>query len=298
MSKIIEKTAIEKFGNSFVKYKIDEWLFPCPKCEKFNIDNLHVSLTKGKFHCFHCDYGGKFKIIPKLSDIKSDNNEEKYTKNNTDNSYLIPFVRQDLTTEQLEALYKRKLTDDDILYYNISGGKRIQIPNYVVGSLTDMICLWEWRKENISKYNPKYLYPKEISTHNTVFNLHNIKENDTIILCEGIFNAITAGKNGVASYGCHLSNIQLNLIMSKNPTKIIIAYDSDLPGVEGSIDVIDKLNNINYKGEVEYILLPKKVDINDLGNEKFVEYYKKHKVKLCINNPLSKKIPELLFNNL
>lgn len=301
-SKIIEKAAIEKFGNNFIKYKVDEWLFPCPKCKKINTDNLHVSLTKGKFHCFHCNYGGSLRKNHSLSDVINDLSQSNIKQLHDKNleGCLIPFIRQDLTSEQINALYKRKLTDEDIKYYNISGGKRIQIPNYVIGSLTDTICLWEWKKENITKYNPKYLYPKEVNTHNSVFNLHNIKNKSEIIVCEGIFNAITAGKNAVATYGCHISDIQLNLILSKKPKKIIIAYDSDLPGVEGSIDFIDKLHKINYKGDVEYVLLPKGVDINDIGRNKFNDFYLKNKVKLNIDTEFnfSKKIPKLIYNSL
>lgn len=296
MSQQIEKEAVSKFGTTYTKYKETEWLFPCPNCKKLNKENLHVNTKNGVFHCFHCDYKGKLKSVPKLSDVI--NKTATNTQKNFDTStYLMPFCRLELTPEQKQAIYKRGLTDEDIAYYNICGGKRIQIPNIVKGNFSDLICAWEWRKEQVTKYNPKYLYTEGVEKSKILFNVHNIPKNKGIILCEGIFNAITAGKNAVASYGCKLSNYQLSLLLKNEPKYIIIAYDSDLPGVTGATDVISKLCNANYQGKVYYILLPKGIDINDMGKKQFREYLKTNIVTIDVKNPLSKKLPKLLFDS-
>nr|CAI9751392.1 DNA primase [uncultured phage]CAI9752278.1 DNA primase [uncultured phage] len=299
MSQAIEKEAITKFGTQYTKYKETEWLFPCPGCKKVNRENLHVNTKNGCYHCFHCDYKGKLRGTPRLSDLLGNgehNNRQQYKKDTT--TYLLPFYQLPLTEEQKQALYKRGLTDDDIKYYHIAGGKRIQIPNYVKGSFSDLICAWEWRKENVTKYNPKYLYTEGVQKSNVLFNIQNITEGSDITLCEGIFNAITAGRTAVASYGCNLSDNQLQLILDKRPKSIIIAYDSDLPGVSGAVKVIEKLCKKNFQGKVYYILLPKGVDINDLGKEKYQEYLKENKVVLDITSPLATSLPRLMFNNI
>ena len=295
------KEAIAKFGNNYTKLKDDEYLFPCPNCKKANTSNLHINPIKKVGHCFHCDYKVRLSTRATLNDVLSLSKENTKSNNKVvdDTIYLIPFHKKELTNEQLLALYKRGLSDDDIKYYHISGGDRIQIPNYVKGNFSDIICAWEWQKQKINKKtHPKYLYSEGVKKSNILFNLHNIPQNSEIILCEGIFNAITAGKNAVASYGCNLSNQQLRLLLNKQPKSITIAYDSDLPGVTGSLNVIKNLRSSSYKGSVYYILLPKGIDINDLGKEKFKQYLSKNRKTIDIYSELSCRLPKMLFDSM
>ena len=44
------------------------------------------------------------------------------------------FKKYALTDEQLVALHGRGLTDEEIKFYKIAGGSRIQIPNLVIGN--------------------------------------------------------------------------------------------------------------------------------------------------------------------
>ena len=299
MKQNYKQIAIKKFGNDYKETnKSDEIIFSCIKC---NRQKLYVNLTTGLYHCFRCGYSGKLK-----SDFESvlnsyDSNKEKLDIENIDQC-VVPFRYKELNKSQLEALYNRGITKDDIIYYNIKSdinSERISIPNIVFDNFTDSICNWEYRKEKITKYNPKYLYPKELKTSYTLFNIYNIdSECDNITLCEGIFNAITAGKNAVASFGCKLSDIQLEILLNKNPKSITIAYDSDLPGVTGAVSVIKKLMKSDYKGKVYYILLPYKKDINDLGKEYYQKYYNERKVRINLNDSNSKYVPELLFNTI
>lgn len=297
MSYKYENDAIKRFGRQFEKRKDGtELIFPCPKCNAPNKSNkLYVNVTSGVFHCFRCGFKGRLKTNYSLSDvIKNKNDKQEYKKSDI---FLFPFIRKNLTEEQINALYLRGLSDSDIRYYNITGGNRIQIPNYVIGNFTDMICKWEWRKELITNKNPKYLYLNDVKKSDIVFNLHNIQSNsDQITICEGIFNAITAGKTAVATYGCNFSSKQIIDIVNKQPKSIIIAYDSDLPGVTGSMKLIQELKNQEYQGNVYYILLPKGIDINDLGYEQYQDYFNKNKVLIDLSSALSCKLPKLLFN--
>lgn len=296
-----EKEAVKKFGSQYKRNnsKKHELIFPCPNCSKpGKSDKLYVNTLNGVYHCFRCDLKGKLHLRYNLQDVKNylENNKIKKDVNKT--LYLMPFTKYDLTEEQKQALYNRGLTDDDISYYNITGGKRIQIPNFVKGNLTDIVCLWEWRKDRVTDHNPKYLYEEGVKKSNTLFNIYNIENNvDNITLCEGIFNAITAGKTSVASYGRSLSECQLQLILDKSPKSITIAYDSDEPGVTGALKVIEDLNNAKYQGLVYYILLPKNKDINDLGKEKYKEYVKENIININLSSKLSRQLPKFLFEN-
>lgn len=293
-----EKEAIARFGNSFIRTsKEGELVFPCPKCGQHKQEKLYVNTKNGVFHCFRCDYSGRLKSKPNLSDLKENSTAIKKDVIVDTNIYLMPFHREKLTDEQLQALYNRGITDNDISYYNISGGKRIQIPNLVLGSLSDLICMWEWRKDRITKFNPKYLYSEDVKKSRVLFNSHNLKQGDNVILCEGIFNAITAGKTGVASYGKNLSDYQLSILLSKQPKSITIAYDPDLPGVTGAVKAIESLSKNKYLGKVYYILLPKNKDVNDLGKVAFKEYLEQNKVSINLDSSYSCRIPLLLYNN-
>lgn len=297
MSRAIEQKVISKFGNIFTRYKTNEWLFPCPKCNKTNRENLHVNLKNGVYHCFHCDYSGKVKIKQSLSDVYENSKDSKIVEENKQYEVkLRPFDRQPLTPEQVFALHRRGLTNSDILYYKISGGKRIQIPNVVIGNFSDMVCAWEWRKEKVTKYNPKYLYSEGVEKSNVLFNIQNIRENSNITLCEGIFNAITAGRNAVASYGCALSKRQLSLLLNAKPKSILVAYDSDAPGQKGALKVIQMLKEAEYSGHVYYVLLPKGVDINDLGRDRYLDYLKKNVKQINLNSCLSFNLPKLMLS--
>lgn len=85
--------------------------------------------------------------------------------------------------------------------------------------------------------------------------------------------------------------------MEKQPKSITIAYDPDLPGVTGSVKVIDSLKKAKYTGDIYYILLPENKDVNDLGKENFIDYLQCNKVKINFDVSYSSKIPLLLFNN-
>ena len=296
-----EKIAVNKFGNICKRNKDGELIFKCIKCGR---EKLYVNTANGLYHCFRCGYKGKLKARTTLSDVKAKydiNTLSNLTTKETAELTLIPFFSTKLTDEQTMALKHRGLTDADIKFYHICGRQedgRIQIPNYVKGCFTDLVCAWEWDKEKVTSKNPKYLNSEGTKKDNTLFNIYNIEQGvNQIILCEGLFNAITAGRNAVASYGCHLSRRQCQLILDKEPKSILLAYDSDEPGVNGTYEVIKHLINFKYKGTVEYILLPVGVDINDLGHDNFINYVNTHKVLIDLDSPLSIKLPRLLFES-
>lgn len=303
-----KKIAINKFGSNYrTTSKTDELIFKCNKC---NRDKLYVNISNGLYHCFRCGQKGRLSGRVSLHDVK-----EKYdmrslsnlnNKCNDDNDFegsltLVPFFRKELTDEQIKALKNRGLTDEDIEYYNICGraeDNRIQIPNYIKGCFTDVICNWQYDKSKINDKNPKYLNSVATKKGDTLFNYFNINYNeDQIILTEGIFNAITAGKNAVASYGCGITEKQCKMLIHKNPKSILIAYDSDEPGVTGSCNVIKFLSRLKYTGILKYVLLPKGIDINDFGHDNFVNYCNSNEVIIDLSSPISRNLPKLLFSS-
>lgn len=281
------QAALEKFGsvNLVRKNKQDsELIFNCCSC---NRPKLYVSTETGLYHCFRCGFKGKLKHVKyRLKDLNKSSSQENYSSSDT--VVLFPYTRRELIDVELAALISRGITLDDIRKYHICGGGvdgRIQIPNFVLGSLTDICCSWQYDKSKVNDFSPKYLNTLGADKSKILFNLHNIPENvSQIILCEGIFNAITAGENAVASFGCHLSRYQAKLLVDKKPRSILIAYDNDTPGVVGAMEAMRTIRGLDYIGSIYYVYLPQGKDVNDMGKENFKEYCTNHKYFIAPTN--------------
>ena len=110
----------------------------------------------------------------------------------------------------------------------------------------------------------------EYSRLEVVFNLNNVKATDNIILCEGVFNALTctSGNNvGVATFGKRVTDTQLREIAETPNRGIYLFFDQDAYDLYAQIAY--KLNDFGYPQEQIYYVLnaTKGTDANDLGPE-------------------------------
>lgn len=79
-----------------------------------------------------------------------------------------------------------------------------------------------------NKKEKKYLFPAGVSSGKWLFNLDNVNHHRTVIVCEGVFDALHLQKFGlpaVASFGKKLSKEQVEKLACFSRT--IFAYDSD-----------------------------------------------------------------------
>lgn len=86
---------------------------------------------------------------------------------------------------------------------------------------------------------PKTLaLPRSVKIHSFLWNLDNILPGFPIVVVEGIKDAIAVLNRGyvnvVSSFGAQLTADQVILLMSKSPPEVVIAYDADKAGVEGT----------------------------------------------------------------
>jgi len=93
---------------------------------------------------------------------------------------------------------------------------------------------------------PKVLIqPQGVKIHSYLWNIDSIAPKGSIIVVEGIKGAIAVIRFGypnvVSSFGSKLSADQVSLLLSKNPSEIVIAYDADTSGIEGTFDAITNL---------------------------------------------------------
>lgn len=104
---------------------------------------------------------------------------------------------------------------------------------------------------------PKYLFSTGGNKKHVAYNAYRIPENQTVIVCEGIFDVIAAHKAGyyaVATFGNSLTFFHQSKISTRRPNKIILAYDVDAAGVLGLVNagkLLDDYFVVNYPDNVK-----------------------------------------------
>ena len=98
-----------------------------------------------------------------------------------------------------------------------------------------------------------------------------VKENiGYTIVCESQINALychSLGLSAVATFGCKVTEKQVNLLIKSGIRHFIIAFDGDKAGEEGSEELMLKLKKYAF---VDKLVLPKGKDINDLTKDEII----------------------------
>lgn len=228
----------------------DEFRFTCPFCEKDNDRHLYFNSNKLLWVCFKCNSKGTFKTLlrklgvpQELEDqIPEDRGEleslilelsksELLGKSEGPKSVAIgypcetfPVVKK---TEAFNYLFgARGFSVEDIEHYSLVYGQhrglRIFVPTF--DSNGEMVY-WVARLLSGGKSkDAKYVNPSLEKT--TLFNIDQI-ESDTMILCEGVFSAMAAGRNAAAAFGKTLNQDQLNKVLFSKFKEIAVSFDSD-----------------------------------------------------------------------
>jgi DNA primase len=114
---------------------------------------------------------------------------------------------------------------------------RIIVPIYEKGNL-----VWfQARAFYPPTMEPKYLQPH--GAKKPLFGLDYFEENEEIIICEGLFDAIAIGPGAVCIFGSEIHWKQLDKILDKEPSYITICLDPDKAGWKGSKNLLSKLTN-------------------------------------------------------
>lgn len=285
----IHPAVLDKFGYKPVKQTgFDEVIYCCPFCagEIGSSDkkgHLYVNQKKLLYFCHRC--GSKGSVL-------GDKNDSDYTNQFIDDidikEVLTKFTKKEepakcqyyipsLTPyEDSEKAYNYLVSRDvgiglqkfyDIRVGDIFGDMfgRVIIPNKVERNIyTDMFV-----GRTYINHDKKYKNPVNSPKSKVVFNLHRIREGSSIIITEGAFSAISAGKNAVAIYGKYLSNYQYKLIVKNRPKLIYVSLDSD--AFKESVELCSRFQS-NTDIEVRLVELPHDKDPSDLGREKFLTY--------------------------
>ena len=273
-----------------------EYLFTCPKCNHHK-RKLSVNIDKNVFKCWICEYSGTnigrlvrryadFNLKAKWKEITGQYEIEQFDEiiaslfpeeeEELDEIVKLPneFLslanksKSLLSRKARNYLAKRGITDEDILFWKIgycpSGeyGGRIIIPsfnesgdcNYFIGRTYQN----DWRK---------YMNPPTAKSK-IIFNELYIDWDEDLILTEGVFDAIVAGKNSVPILGSSLRE-QSKLFKSiiSNDTPVYIALDADAQ--EKASYLIENL--IKYGAEVYKISVFPYNDVGEMPKKEFLK---------------------------
>lgn len=303
---IIDPRIFEKFGDDYITTSGSEILYCCPYCEEVKgtpdlKGNLYVNNNSLLYFCQRCGSRGHINDRPKGYDFeKTPNNPELVSLLE---SVVLPSPELDLyeipdlvPTEGdrfYDYLVDRDISPQMISYYNIRKGSvaskykgRVIVPNQLISKdgkqYTDMFVaryIGEIPKDpNGKPLFPKYLNPYGENKRSVVFNLHRIPVGAPIIITEGVFTAISAGRNAVCTYGKYVTDIQINKILSKRPSSIYVNLDGD--AYDRSLELCKR---ISYKSSAKLYIVrfseteEDTADANSIGHSKYMRYLSKAK---------------------
>ena len=290
MNKIINLLNRVLSSNGTKLKKQNEYMYWSPFVSHHK-PKLQINIQNGNWHCWVSNNGGRnlFQLLKKvgaskehfdeLSEYVDDVPRYNKSKDTEKESVELPKEFKPLWNggdsivkrHALSYLYKRGITDNDILRYNIGYcdnglySNRIIIPSYNSdGGLNFFV--------GRAFYDSKLKYRNSPTSKDIIgFDLF-INWDEPIILCEGVFDAMSFKRNAIPLFGkTVMSQLHKKIIESK--VKLIyLSLDSD--AIDDSITITE--NFINNGIEVRMMKLEEK-DPNDIGFEKLLYLIKRTK---------------------
>ena len=298
MLKVNDKnTVITTLSNALGNYSIlkgNELAFYCPFCNHSK-QKLQVNTETQKWHCWTCNSGGKKltsllkkldvdrKTISIIREIYGDSNYNPKLEDADTKVYIqLPkeFISLGESPKGFNPEYKhaihyltqRGIGMKEIIKYNIGYCKeglysrRVIIPSYNSDGSLNYFVSRSYYPENKMKYkNPP------ISKNVICFD-SQVNWNEPIILCEGVFDAITIKRNAIPLLGKFPSRNLVEKIFMSGVSDIIISLDSDAINEALKAAEYFRKQGINVK-----MMYMEDKDASEIGYKKFYEQLKKTK---------------------
>ena len=290
---IVVSTLSNTLG-SYLTLKGNELAFYCPFCNHHK-QKLQVNTETQKWHCWTCNSGGKKltsllrkldvdrKTISIIREIYGDSNYNPQTED-TDTKVFISLPKEFISLSEqptgfnpeykhaIHYLTERGITRKDIIKYNIGYcveglyARRIIVPSYNSdGSLNYFVSRSYYADEKMKYKNPP------ISKNIVAFD-SQVNWKEPIILCEGVFDAITIKRNAIPLLGKFPSKQLVEKIFMSGVTDIIISLDND--AMSEALKAAEYFRKNGIQVRMMYL---KDKDAADMGYEKFYEELKKTK---------------------
>ncbi len=279
---------------SHLTLKGNELAFYCPFCNHHK-PKLQVNTETQKWHCWTCNSGGKKltsllkrldvdrKTISIIREIYGDSQYNPQLED-ADTKVFISLPKEFISLSEvpkgfnpeykhaINYLTQRGITEKDIIKYNIGYCKdglyarRVIVPSYNSdGSLNYFVSRSYYPEEKMKYKNPPI-------SKNVICLDSQVNWKEPIILCEGVFDAITIKRNAIPLLGKFPSKELVQKIFLSGVSDIIISLDNDAINEALKAAEYFRKNGIHVK-----MMYLKDKDAADMGYEKFYEELKKTK---------------------
>lgn len=255
--------------------------------------NVHVGykITPGSFHCFSCGAKGfwnKLAYALRLEKVEVEKTSKTVNgKVYDDADDPFKLLAEELKHKPIlkEEKY-RTLKGTEVIpnkfswrglpgaFYRNLGGSFYwtETVEYLYFPLTVHSEYRGYTLLAVKSHTDKFTKYQIFAEAKKVFFLYDaLPQNETIVLTEGHFDAlrlISEGFFAAAVLGVkNWSDTKKELLIAKNPRKIIIAFDGDAPGYEASIKIFEDLAN---GSDVDIFYLPlqtPKLDPGDMSQD-------------------------------
>ena len=280
--------SIENILGKSHKRARDNYAFHCPFCNhrkpKLEI-NMHTNEEgKNPWECWVCQTKGRtirsllyqlktpkdeaqniLKYLPKGAQIEFKQlsivelpKEFQPLYSASENSVVANLVKK--------YLYERGLTSNDFIKYNIgyctSGeyGGRVIIPSYSESNQLNFFVARTYDGNYFKYKNPE-------ASKDIIFFENFINWNTPIVLCEGVFDAISIKRNAIPILGKSVSSSLYKKIITSSVKDIYVALDNDAK--DRAVQIGEQFLN---QGKRVFIVNLSDKDPSEMGFKAFTEY--------------------------
>ena len=279
------------FFNKFnsISDNSNRFVMHCPVCNYVKKKTFSVYLESLTVHCFHadcnyhksviefiCEYEGitmseAFALIGEIDYIKIQPEVKK-------NPVRLPEYYEPLQISSAVkpvgyyhaiawkyVVCERRIPVERIEEYSIGYGVKNGVLFVIFPIFNELFELVYYIEREVSskKYNFPKLQESEVSKTKVLFGIQYACNQDFIVICEGVFDALAIGYNAVALLGKRASEEQLMSLKSLNKP-LIVALDYD--AFKDSCRLCSELKGMNA---VEIVRFPEGKDPADLGISAF-----------------------------
>ena len=285
----------------------NNYAYHCPFCHHHK-PKMEVNLTenregKNPWHCWVCDKKGNtlyqlFRLIKapieKISEAKSLISSSRSIKDTKiQYSIALPNEYISLSTGDLSDisarhaiayLKKRNISKYDILKYNIGYCKEGRYANMIILPTYDKDGSLNYFTARSFEQEPYVKYRNPEASRNIIPNEHLINWEIPIVLCEGMFDAITIKRNAIPLLGKNIQSNLMKKIVTSIVDKIYIALDRD--AIKQALKFCEMLM---AEGKEVYLVDLQDKDPSEMGFSNFTKLIQKTQ-PLTYSNLMEKKL--------
>jgi len=296
-------TLLQELLGSYIQQK-DEYLFTCPFCSHPK-KKLSINILTNKWKCWVCGSKGGHIIwllkklnvakalLQKFKEELGEVEIQKYKTTTVETTLQLPYEYKPLWKVEknysyyhaISYLKQRGITANDILRYRIGFctegpyANRIILPSYDRNHQLNYFTARLFYDEGMKYKNPPV-------SKNIICFENMVDWNEPIILCEGMFDAITLRRNVIPLLGKNIPKVLEKALIEHHVKDVIIFLDEDARTDALKLERRLLTHNINVR-----VVFTQGKDASDMGFEQAweeISYAKQTNFKEFITHGLFK----------